>query len=91
MRHLYFLRTFQSLYPKDPGVCPKKGITPIHSYSCRMGLEPEKSYSREGSGFLGLSEMYSNKFRLEMFLLANDFYAMEHQSYGINSWYIMCL
>ena len=34
-------------------VCPKRGITPIHSYSFRMGLEPEKSYSiREGSGFL---------------------------------------
>ena len=30
-------------------VCPKRGITPIHSYSFRMGLEPEKSYSiREG-------------------------------------------
>ena len=31
-----------------------KGISPIHSYSFRMGLEPEKSYSREGSGSLGM-------------------------------------
>ena len=29
-------------------VRPKKGITLIHSYSFRMGLEPEKSYSRNG-------------------------------------------
>ena len=32
-----------------------KGITPIHSYSFWMGLEPEKSYSREGSGLLGIN------------------------------------
>ena len=25
-----------------------------HSYSFRMGLQPKKSYSREGSGFLGI-------------------------------------
>ena len=34
-------------------VCPKKGITPIHSYSFRMGLEHKTSYSRKGPGFLG--------------------------------------
>ena len=35
-------------------ICPKKGISPIHSYSLRMGLESYKSYSiRELSGFLG--------------------------------------
>ena len=43
------------LSPKDPFVCPnRKGLGPLHSYSIRMGLEPEKSYSREGSGFLGI-------------------------------------
>ena len=37
-------------------ICPKKGISPIHSYSLRMGLESYISYSiREGSGFLGTS------------------------------------
>ena len=35
---------------KNPGM--SQGF-PLHSYSFRMGLEPEKSYSREGSGFLG--------------------------------------
>ena len=35
-------------------ICAKKGISPIHSYSLRMGLESYKSYSiRELSGFLG--------------------------------------
>ena len=29
-------------------VCLKNGITPIHPYAFRMGLEPEKSYSRNG-------------------------------------------
>ena len=43
-------------FPKNPvGMsCPKNpGLGPLHSYSFRMGLEPEKSYSRDGSGFLG--------------------------------------
>ena len=31
----------------------RKGLY-LKSYDLRMGLEPEKSYSREGSGFLGL-------------------------------------
>ena len=31
--------------PKNPFVCPEKQITPIKSYSFRMGLEPQKSYS----------------------------------------------
>ena len=44
-------------FPKDPFVCPKEGITPIHSYDLGMGLEPEKSYSREGSGFLGIDNI----------------------------------
>ena len=34
--------------PKSPGMSDWKGITPIHSYSFRMGLAPEKSYSRGG-------------------------------------------
>ena len=34
-------------------ICPKKGITPIHSYSFRMGLEPTILFDREGFGFLG--------------------------------------
>ena len=35
---------------------PILGIIPIHSYSFRMGLEPEKSYSigRGSDGFLGI-------------------------------------
>ncbi len=40
------------------GGCPKKGIGPLHSYSFRMGLEPENSYSREGSGFLGVGHWW---------------------------------
>ena len=32
----------------------RKGLGPLHSYSFRMGLEPETSYTREGSGFLGI-------------------------------------
>ena len=27
-------------YPKNPFVCPKEGMTPLHSYYFRMGLEP---------------------------------------------------
>ena len=43
-------------------VCPKKRITPIHSYSFRMGLEPEKSYSIRRSGFLGcFSHFYEGR------------------------------
>ena len=30
---------------KNPGMSDWKGIPPIHSYSFRMGLEPEKSSS----------------------------------------------
>ena len=40
--------------PKNPGMSDWKGITPIHSYSFQMGLEPAKSYDREGSGVLGV-------------------------------------
>ena len=34
-------------------VCPKGRDYPITPTFLRMGLEPEKSYSREWSGFLG--------------------------------------
>ena len=38
------------LCPKDPFVCPKKGITPIILF-WEWDLD-HQSYSREGSGFL---------------------------------------
>ena len=37
--------------------CPKEGITPIHSYSFRMGLEPSILLYREGSGSLGVKNI----------------------------------
>ena len=40
--------------PEDPFVCPKKGISPIQSYDLGMGFFDHQSYSREGSGFLGV-------------------------------------
>ncbi len=34
------------IHPKNPFVCPiGKGLGPLHSYSFRMRLEPENSYS----------------------------------------------
>ena len=32
--------------PKNPDMSIRKGLGPLHSYSFRMGLEPEKSQSR---------------------------------------------
>ena len=49
------------IFWKHPGMSQDFGITPIHSYSFRIGLEPEKSYSiREGSGFLGMQVVDSD-------------------------------
>ena len=43
------------MYPKNPFVCPKEGITvPLHSYS-KDGIETRKIlFNREGFGFLGV-------------------------------------
>ena len=44
----------RQLIPKNPFVCPKEGITPIHSYS-KDGIGTRKIlFDREGSGFLGI-------------------------------------
>ena len=55
LRSIYFFVVQESAFPKNPFVCPKNpGLSRSHSCSFRMGLEPETSYSREGSGFLGV-------------------------------------
>ena len=45
----------KKIFPKNPFVCPKEGITPIHSYTFRMGLELSIPIDWEGSGFLSNS------------------------------------
>ena len=35
-------------------ICPKNGISPNQSYDLGMGCVDHQSYSRDGSGFLGL-------------------------------------
>ena len=40
------------IYPKNPGLEPYNPIL--------FGWEPEKSYSREGSGFLGIGRLCLN-------------------------------
>ena len=45
----------------------RKG-SPLHSYSFRMGLEPETSYSREVFGFLGYVRIWNHTIETPIYL-----------------------
>ncbi len=49
-----------SIVPKDPDMYPRRGL-PLHSYSFRMGLEPEKSYSIGRGGRILRVSCFSNQ------------------------------
>ena len=60
-------------------VCPKKGVYPYISV-LRMGLEPEKSYSREGFGFFGRVFIGRTRKRWILARFFRLFWTVDHHS-----------
>ena len=64
IRHHLSIKKTREMFSLGIQVCPKKGIAPIHSYSFRMGLEPENPIR---SGGVWILRVFWNHQKLFLF------------------------